>query len=119
MTSTTDTFNITLVDDHAFGDTSEPGVYHLTGQLYYRHEEGKVFSSSLAHLAHASATETPFVFAFAEDVPTEALPYSPYEGSTAAQRMDDWTDACDIHLNPISAEAWARARESWAKSLAA
>jgi len=42
-------------------------------------------------------------------VPTEALPYSPYEGSTAAQRMDDWTDACDLHLHPISSETWARA----------
>jgi len=88
-------------------DTS--GVYHLHGQLFYRHEDGKVFSSSISHIAQAYRDEAPFVFSFAEDVPADAERYSPREDSVAAARMDAWTEACDIHANPIAADVWARA----------
>lgn len=93
--------------DQTDPDTS--GVYHLHGQLFYRHEDGKVFSCSLAHIAQAYRDEAPFVFSFAEDVPADAERYDPREDSVAAARMDAWTEACDIHERPITAEVWARA----------
>lgn len=67
----------------------EVDVLHAHGALYYRHEDGVVFTLDIDELGGELEIR------LTEHVPSGAEPYDLIAGSRREALVDAWTEACD------------------------
>ena len=65
------------------------------GTLYYRHNNGTVFTASMREIADAIEEEQPYQSPEAAGWPLGGTPYTPNPDSPEGRAVDDWTDAID------------------------
>ncbi len=68
----------------------EVDVLHAHGALYYRHEDGVVFTIDLSELDSRLVE-----LRMTEHVPDDAEPFDLIAGSGREASVDAWTEACD------------------------
>lgn len=74
---------------------AEPDLFHFRGDVYYRHESGKIVRDSISNLAHGRQAR---LLTLVDAVPEGAEVYELIEGSMREFRTDAWTNRVDLML---------------------
>ena len=82
--------------------TQESNLFIEQGNLFYQHDSGVVFATTMRALQTASENNQPFAVSYTAGLPENATDYSPDEDGPEGRIVFEWVESMDEHLECIA-----------------
>jgi hypothetical protein len=82
--------------------TTDSNLFIEQGNLFYQHDSGVVFTTTMRALQTASENEQPFAVSYTAGLPINATDYSPDAEGPEGRLVFEWVESMDEHLEGLA-----------------